>query len=102
MLFYYYCLIIVIVIMLLIILIISAITIMKIIKKYGKMSEYGSLPNSGAVFYDIGSGISKSLVASSLLFNFSACYGIEILESLHRGAEWMLESYKAQVSHIIS
>jgi hypothetical protein len=74
-----------------------AIAITKIIKSYGKKSEYGSLPSNGAVFYDLGSGIGKTLIAASVLFNFSICRGIECLEALHRGAEWVLESYNAQV-----
>jgi hypothetical protein len=74
-----------------------AIAITKIIKTYGKKSEYGSLPSNGAVFYDLGSGIGKTLIAASVLFNFSICRGIECLEALHRGAEWVLESYNAQV-----
>ena len=74
-----------------------AIAITKIIKTYGKKSEYGSLPSNGAVFCDLGSGIGKTLIAASVLFNFSICRGIECLEALHRGAEWVLESYNAQV-----
>lgn len=77
-----------------------AISIMKIIKKYGKKSEHGALPSHGAVFCDLGSGIGKTLVAASLLFNFTACRGIELLESLHRGAEWVMESYQTQAAEI--
>jgi len=73
---------------------------MKIIKKYGKMSEHGALPSQGAVFCDLGSGIGKTLVAASMLFNFGTCRGIECLESLHRGAEWVLESYQAQAAEV--
>jgi hypothetical protein len=70
---------------------------LKIVKKYGKSSDLGSLPNSGAVFYDLGSGIGKAMIAASLVYNFAACHGVETLEGLHRGAEWVLESYHAQV-----
>lgn len=71
--------------------------ITKIVQKYSKISEIGPLPN-GPVFCDLGSGIGKTLIAASLLFNFSSCHGIELLEALHRGAEWVLESYHALVS----
>lgn len=76
---------------------IVAIAILKIVRKYGKFSEYGSLPSSGGAFYDLGSGTGKSLVTASLVNSFSSCHGIELLEGLHRGAEWVLESYAAQV-----
>jgi hypothetical protein len=75
---------------------IEAIAIQKIVKIYGQ-SVHGELPHNDCVFYDLGSGVGKAVIAASLMYNFTSCCGIEILESLHRGSKWVLEAYEAQV-----
>jgi hypothetical protein len=44
-------------------------------------NRFQSLPEGG-VFYDLGSGSGKGVVAAALLGKFSQCKGIELLESL--------------------
>ncbi|GLD97927.1 hypothetical protein PINS_up006624 [Pythium insidiosum] len=41
------------------------------------------LVRPGGVFLDIGSGTGKAVFAAALAHDFDACFGIEILESLH-------------------
>ena len=48
----------------------------------------------GGVFYDLGSGIGKAVVSASLLHNFSACVGIELIPSLHELALRLKHKYK--------
>ena len=81
---------------------IAAVAIMKIVKKYGKSSVHGSLPNSGAKFFDLGSGIGKTLIAARLVFSFASCHGVEILEGLHQAATWVHEGFQAKVETIIN
>ncbi|CAG9330271.1 unnamed protein product [Blepharisma stoltei] len=45
-------------------------------------ARYGAIP-SGGVFYDLGSGTGKGVIAGALLHNFTECVGIEILEGLY-------------------
>jgi len=46
------------------------------------------------VFYDLGSGVGKGVIASTLLHNFDKCIGVEILESLHKLALKMKDRYE--------
>lgn len=61
----------------------------KIRKVYGKPNRGSSGPtgvlqsNRGGVFYDLGSGTGKPVVAAAILHNFDVCYGIELLEGLY-------------------
>lgn len=41
------------------------------------------MENDGGVFYDLGSGAGKGVIAASLLHPFERCCGIELLDSLH-------------------
>jgi len=41
------------------------------------------MQEAGGVFYDLGSGAGKGVLAASLLHPFDKCCGIELLESLH-------------------
>jgi SAM-dependent methyltransferase len=47
----------------------------------------------GGLFYDLGSGVGKALVAAALLGSFSECIGIEILPSLHDLSVQLVEDY---------
>lgn len=78
-----------------------AISFQKIIKIYGKESNHGPMPLKGSKFCDLGSGVGKTLVAASLMHNFSSCHGIEMLESLHNASEWILDHYRSKVNQIV-
>lgn len=41
-------------------------------------------PKEGGVFYDLGSGVGKGVIAASLLHTFKICRGIELLTSLYQ------------------
>ena len=49
---------------------------------YTIQHRFNSLPKSG-VFYDLGSGTGKGVIAAALLGNFTVCKGIELLENLY-------------------
>lgn len=49
------------------------------------------LEKPGGVFLDIGSGSGKAVFAATLIHDFDACYGIEILETLHAMSETVLQ-----------
>lgn len=63
-------------------------TIIEKIKKiYGKPNvgasgPSGVLQSRGGIFYDLGSGTGKVVIAAAVLHNFDVCYGIETLEGL--------------------
>ena len=66
----------------------SAITLEKIKKIYGRPDIGSSGPNGvmqvrGGIFYDLGSGTGKAVIAAALMHNFAVCCGIELLEGLH-------------------
>jgi len=44
-------------------------------------------PSSQDVFYDLGSGIGKTVIAAAKTYQFKKAYGIETLHSLHQVAE---------------
>jgi|LauGreSuBDMM15SN_2_FD.fasta_scaffold59987_1 SAM-dependent methyltransferase len=63
------------------------VVIEKIKKIYGKpdvgsSGEKGVLQNRGGLFYDLGHGTGKAVVAAAILHNFDQCIGFEILEGL--------------------
>jgi hypothetical protein len=47
----------------------------------------------GAVFYDLGSGTGKVVLAAALLHDFSTCCGIELLSGLHSVARTYKQSW---------
>ncbi|CAD8177971.1 unnamed protein product [Paramecium pentaurelia] len=53
-------------------------------------------PKKGGVFYDLGSGIGKSVIAASLMHQFNICKGIEFLHSLHEQACKLKEEVEKQ------
>ena len=61
----------------------------KIKKRYGKpyvgtSGSTGVLQQShGGIFYDLGSGSGKAIIAATVLHNFESCCGIELLEGLY-------------------
>lgn len=60
----------------------------KIKKIYGKPNvghsgPVGFLQSRGGIFYDLGSGTGKPVIAAAILHNFDVCYGIELLEGLY-------------------
>lgn len=52
------------------------------------------LISTGSVFYDLGSGIGKAVVAAALIHNFSKCCGIELLPDLYRISLELKEKYE--------
>lgn len=40
-------------------------------------------PRQGTIFYDLGSGVGRGVIAAALLHRFSHCVGIELLTDLH-------------------
>ena len=60
----------------------------KIKKVYGRPNmgasgPAGFLQSRGGIFYDLGSGTGKPVIAAAILHNFDVCYGIELLEGLY-------------------
>ena len=43
----------------------------------------GMLQSRGGIFYDLGSGTGKPVIAAAICHNFDVCYGIEVLEGLY-------------------
>lgn len=43
-------------------------------------------PNPSTVFYDLGSGAGKAVIACAMVFNVQKCCGIEIFSALHQTA----------------
>ena len=54
----------------------------------------------GGVFYDIGSGTGKVLVAAALLHRFDRCVGVEILPELHAKALQLHTKWRAACDHL--
>jgi hypothetical protein len=44
-------------------------------------------PNENTIFYDLGSGVGKAVLACAMVFPVRHCYGIELFDNLHRCAE---------------
>jgi len=53
-------------------------------------------PPPGLVFYDLGSGTGKAVLAARFAYDFSKCIGVEILTSLHRQALTVLQRYESK------
>ncbi|RLN47804.1 hypothetical protein BBJ28_00022292 [Nothophytophthora sp. Chile5] len=52
------------------------------------------LAKPGGVFLDIGSGSGKAVFAATLLHDFDACVGIEVLEGLHAISQDVLQRWE--------
>jgi Histone methylation protein DOT1 len=77
------------------------IVIEKIRRIYGKpdvgsSGPDGVLQHRGGIFYDLGSGTGKPVVAAALLFNFDLCCGIEVLEGLYSVSLDLMQSYNTR------
>ncbi|MCX7114730.1 MAG: hypothetical protein NTW08_02300 [Gammaproteobacteria bacterium] len=63
-------------------------------------------PHRDTVFYDLGSGTGKAVIACALLYDMKQYNGIELFEPLHEAAELQkkkfakLKSYKKRARHI--
>jgi hypothetical protein len=65
-----------------------AVVMEKIKKVYGlpfanSCGPAGMLQSRGGIFYDLGSGTGKPVIAAAICHNFDVCYGIEVLEGLY-------------------
>jgi hypothetical protein len=73
----------------------------KIKKYYGKPNKgssgsLGVLQRPGGIFYDLGSGTGKAVIAAAILHNFDVCYGIETLEGLYSTSLDVLNAYNTK------
>mmetsp|Transcript_26892 Transcript_26892/g.45344 ORF Transcript_26892/g.45344 Transcript_26892/m.45344 type:complete len:295 (+) Transcript_26892:91-975(+) len=62
----------------------------------GHCGPVGVLQSRGGIFYDLGSGTGKPVIASAVLHNFDVCYGIELLEGLYSVSLDALNSYNTK------
>ncbi len=62
----------------------------------GASGNTGVLQSRGGIFYDLGSGTGKPVVAAAILHNFDVCYGIEYLEGLYSVSLDALNSYNTK------
>lgn len=64
-------------------------------------SRFGGMPKGG-VFYDLGSGTGKGVVAAALLGNFSVCRGIELLEGLFNISVSIKNKYDEKAPQVLA
>ncbi len=57
----------------------------------------GVLQGSGGIFYDLGSGTGKPVLAAMILHEFSECIGIEFLEGLYSVSQELLGVYTDRI-----
>jgi hypothetical protein len=62
----------------------------------GASGHTGVLQNRGGIFYDLGSGTGKPVIAAAIVHNFDVCYGIEILEGLYSVSLDALSAYNTK------
>ena len=62
----------------------------------GASGPAGVLQTRGGIFYDLGSGTGKPVIAAAILHNFDVCYGIEYLEGLYSVSLDALNSYNTK------
>ena len=60
-------------------------------------SKHFPLPSHG-VFYDLGAGTGKGVIAAALLHNFARCKGIELLTGLHSASLDLKAEYERHFS----
>jgi hypothetical protein len=51
---------------------------------------------TGGIFYDLGSGSGRGVIAAAMLHNFDKCIGIEILTGLEAASRKVAEAYRAK------
>lgn len=61
------------------------------------LNEIPHTPND--VFYDLGSGSGRAVMAARFIGDFQECIGIELLENLHQLASSVKSLYKFQYQH---
>ena len=66
------------------------------IPNQGASGSIGFLQRCGGIFYDLGSGTGKAVIAAAMLHNFDVCYGIEILEGLYSVSLDTLNAYNTK------
>ena len=59
-------------------------------------------PQSTDVFYDLGSGSGKAVIAASLIFPFKKCVGIEFIEDLANASQRVLYRYQTEHKAVFS
>mmetsp|Transcript_26597 Transcript_26597/g.36644 ORF Transcript_26597/g.36644 Transcript_26597/m.36644 type:complete len:267 (+) Transcript_26597:38-838(+) len=73
----------------------------KIKKVYGRPNVgasgvSGIIQNKGGIFYDLGAGTGKPVIAAAVYHNFDVCYGIELLEGLYSVSLDALNAYNTR------
>lgn len=63
----------------------------------GYSGPRGQLQGRGGIFYDLGCGIGRPLVAAAVLYPFDVCYGIEVLEGLYHASNLVVDAYNTKV-----
>mmetsp|Transcript_19293 Transcript_19293/g.38544 ORF Transcript_19293/g.38544 Transcript_19293/m.38544 type:complete len:271 (-) Transcript_19293:16-828(-) len=81
-----------------------ALAMEKVKHRYGRPNEYhsgaeGIMQAPGGVFYDIGSGTGKPVIAAIVLHNFARAIGIEYLEGLHVTSLEVLQRWDSEVRY---
>jgi hypothetical protein len=59
-------------------------------------------PPPGQIFYDLGSGTAKALIAARFTQDFSRCIGVEILENLHKQAKVIVDRFNRQYQSLLT
>lgn len=54
-------------------------------------------PQPGQVFYDLGSGTGKAVFLAHLLYDFSHCKGIELVEPLYEASHQVSQMYESEI-----
>ena len=57
----------------------------------------GVLQGTGGVFYDLGSGTGKPVLAAMILHDFTECVGVEYLEGLFSVSQELLGVYNDRI-----
>ena len=57
--------------------------------------------SSNAIFYDLGSGTGRAIIAARLTQDFSKCIGIEILENLHNAAVKVVDKFNSSFRYML-
>ena len=68
---------------------------------YTILRRLNPIPSSNSIFYDLGSGTGRAVIASRLTQDFKKCIGIEILENLHLAAEKVINKFNNNVKYML-
>ena len=61
------------------------------------LKQFGIKKTNDMIFYDLGSGTGKALVAARLIHDFSKIHGIEIMESLYNEGNKCIEEFNNKI-----